>query len=204
MRWGPAYPTHSGTPPGTPVSSRLSPALGTVAVLGVSGDHGSLPHVHERDAEIQGLGRGSRAVSSAAHPTTPPTPPPHASPPRSAPPRPHLDDVTVAQGERQLRLLLHPRAVLQRGLQLDRDHLALGRAAGARWAWDQRLLPQQPVPCQGEGADSLSQSSPDGWLPLRGVAEHQGTAEISVTPLPLPGQVTPRLWAPVSPAGHWA
>ena len=136
-------------------------------------------------------GGGAELVSSAARP-------PH--PPHPAPPCPHLDDVTVAQGERQLRLLLHPRAVLQRGLQLDRDYLALGRAAGARWAWDQRLLPQQPVPCQGEGADSLSQSGPDGWLPLRQVAEHQGTAEFSVTPLPLPGQVTPRLWAPVSPS----
>lgn len=36
-------------------TGQLSPALGTVAVLGVSGDHGCLAHIHERDAEVQGL-----------------------------------------------------------------------------------------------------------------------------------------------------
>lgn len=49
-------PTHLPNPKETPPGSRFSPALGAIAVLGVSSDHGRLPDVHERDAEIQGLG----------------------------------------------------------------------------------------------------------------------------------------------------
>jgi hypothetical protein len=36
-------------------AGQLSPALGAVAVLGVSGNHGCLAHIHERDTEVQGL-----------------------------------------------------------------------------------------------------------------------------------------------------
>lgn len=35
-------------------AGQLSPALGAVAVLGVSGNHGCLAHIHERDTEVQG------------------------------------------------------------------------------------------------------------------------------------------------------
>lgn len=59
-------------------TGQRSPALGTVAVLGVSGDHCCLAHMHERDAEVQGL-----EDSQGCHKSTGPAmgrPPAHPAP----------------------------------------------------------------------------------------------------------------------------
>lgn len=67
----------------------------------------------------------------------------------TCPPSSHLDDIAVSQREGQFRLFLYAGAVLQGHVQVHGHHLALEGAARAWRAGDQRLLPQQSVPCRG-------------------------------------------------------
>lgn len=100
--------------------------------------------------------------------------------PPTCPPSSHLDNIAVSQSEGQFGLFLYARAILQGHLQVDGHHLALERAAGARRAWDQGLLPQQPIPCGPESESAI-------WRPGRGLCSpeppsvHLGTVNTSAT-----------------------